>query len=153
MSEDVTKTPPNMLWQLTDDILLCVGGNQEPTDREFAEYYEYCEKRWPPHLSCTLVVTGDAGLNAKQRDAINKLIKTRKVPPKVAIVTDSTMVRGVVTALSWFNSGTKAFPTGKLHEALAYLGVQGGGNIAKVVLEVRKMQTAVTPPKRKAAST
>jgi len=147
MAEDATGSTPNMLWKYTEGMLLVVGGTKEPTEREFQEYYKFCEERWPPSSAYCMVVTGSAGLNPKQRDAINKLIKARKLAPKVAIVTDAAMVRGVVTALSWFNPGTKAFSTAKLDEALAHLDVPAGEKSTKIILEVRKMQTALAPIK------
>lgn len=147
MAEDVAGTTPNMLWQYIEGMLLVVGGTKEPTDREFGEYYRFCEEKWPSTSPYCMVVTGSAGLNPKQRDSINRLLKSRPLPPKVAIVTDAAMVRGVVTALSWFNPGTKAFSTAKLDDALAHLDVPAGEKATKIVLQVRKMQATLSPAK------
>lgn len=145
MADEMTGNDAAMLWQFIENMLLVVSGANDPSDREFAAYQKFCEEKWPASSGYCMVVTGSGSLNAKQRDWVNKLLKSRKIPPRVAIVTDSTIVRGIVTALSWFNAGTKAFPTANISEALAYLDMPVGARASKVALEIRKLQAALAP--------
>jgi hypothetical protein len=43
---------------------------------------------------------------------------------KVAVLSKSSLVRGVVTAISWFNRDIRPFEPHELYEAIEYLGVQ-----------------------------
>jgi hypothetical protein len=42
-----------------------------------------------------------------------------------AVVTDRTIVRGVVTAISWFSPGVRAFEPREFSEAFAFIGLRG----------------------------
>ena len=58
---------------------------------------------------------------ATQRRYLNELVQGRPVP--VAVVSGSAAIRGVVTAVSWFNRKVRAFPPTGLRNALAYLEI------------------------------
>lgn len=147
MGEDTTKNDAAMVWAFVENMLLVVSGSNDPSDLEFANYQKFCLEKWPQTSGYCMVVTAEGSLNAKQRDWVNKFLKSRTILPKVAIITDSTMVRGIVTALSWFNAGTKAFSPAKINDALSYLDVPIGARASKIVLEMRKLQASLAPPK------
>jgi len=57
----------------------------------------------------------------KAMDAVKPLAKRLRV----AILTDSNLVRGVVTALSWVGGQYNAFAPDQLLDAVASLGIEG----------------------------
>jgi hypothetical protein len=54
-----------------------------------------------------LAITAGGAPNAAQRHGLNQVLKGR--PFARAIVHDSTLVRGILTAVSWFAPGVEAF--------------------------------------------
>ena len=91
----------------------------------------------------SLVLTAGGGPNTKQRQTIRDLLRDTPVP--AAVVSDAPLVRGIVTALSWFNSAIRSFPFNQgagLRDALKYLGIEGP-MADRVVREVAEMQREV----------
>lgn len=130
-----------MVWRVIDQILVLVHTNTPPSEAEFNAYVNFCKTKLPPSCNQCMVVTPGPGPNAKQRERVNEFLKTH--PMKVAVVTDSTLVRGITTALSWFNSETKAFTNARMGDALGHLGVPQGERAARILMEIRKIQTAL----------
>ena len=68
-----------------------------------------------------LVVTGGGSLNANQRsDAIHLM---KQSGASAAVLTTSPVVRGAVTAVSWFKVKVEAFHPSRLDEALTFANV------------------------------
>lgn len=70
----------------------------------------------------TLVFTDGGGPNSAQRKAINDFLKGRETP--VVLVSSSQLIRGITTALSWFNKLVHSVPPERVSEAFRILGVQ-----------------------------
>ena len=135
----------NMAFQKVGDYIVLVHNAMAPTDEEWDEWmhlYAY---------ESILVVTDGGAPTASQR----KLLKTRVdqlralpsyVPnmkePKVATVTSSSFVRGVLTALGWFyHDSYAAFPPDHVAHALAYLGVPPKYHLAmKTAVQTLRLQ-------------
>lgn len=100
------------------EIMVVIHTSQPPSDLEWQEYVDGV-------ASCDLetmrsiVITDGGAPSAQQRKAINDLLGGRQVPG--VVVSPSTFVRGVVTALSWFNPGLKAYPHEDFDKACQYL--------------------------------
>lgn len=87
---------------------------------------------WTAYLECGRVLLEEherigilayslgGGPNAVQRGEVNEMFKD--TPQRVAVMLDSRMARGAVTALSWFNNKIHAFKLDQQDEALAHLG-------------------------------
>lgn len=129
-----------MQFRAVEDVFVVVHKADPPTEQEWEEYVDYCIAL-PQSCNKTLVLTLGGGPNAKQRNALQKRFLVEH-PMTVAVMTDSTMVRGIVTALNWFNPKAKAFPyangTG-VPDALAHLGVQGVAG-QRVGIELQKLR-------------
>ena len=128
-----------MVYRLIGQILVTVHSDKSPDDVEWEPYFQFSTKL-PPTCRRMLVVSKGGGPNAKQRKYVNEAY-TKDVKMTVAVVNDSAMVRGIVTALGWFNSHIKPFPytDAGMQDAFKYLGVTG--NEAKTLLaEVQKMK-------------
>ena len=67
-----------------------------------------------------LVFTDGPALSTKQRQRVSAAAAQAK-SPLVAVVSGSTMVRGVATALAWFGVSIRGFPPDALTHAISYL--------------------------------
>ena len=104
-------------------IVLAVHNEKDPTDEEYAAYCEFC-LGLPTYVNSYLIKTDGGNLTPKQRAATNETLKKRGTPePTVAVVTPKVMVRGVVTALSWFNKNIRSFAPTEIDAAMKYLGL------------------------------
>ena len=116
MSTDlVSKT---LAFRTIDDkgSVIVVVGPVAPADGDWNQLVEAHKKE---RYRRTLVVTAGGGPTPTQRKAILDVSGGKGLP--AAILTDSVMVRGIVTALSWFVSDVRAYPPHDLHGALAHL--------------------------------
>ena len=104
------------------DFTLCifVSANLPYASQEWARYM--VELRGAPKLSLkTMVLTEGASPNAAQRKEMVDLFQG--MAPPTGIVSSNSLVRGLTTALSWFNPNVKSFSPDQMGEAFAYLGV------------------------------
>jgi hypothetical protein len=101
-----TKT---MIFKEWTGVLLCVHGPTDPRPEEWAAYVEYC-LQLPASCNKALVVTDGGGPNATQRRVLQERYLSQHKEYLVAVMTDSSVVRGIVTALNWFNPQTRSFP-------------------------------------------
>jgi hypothetical protein len=70
-------------------------------------------------------VHGDDGLTAKQRSELADVIKSMRRGYRTALMTESRVTRGVLTALSWLTKkqdDSRAFPLDGFDEAMTFLG-------------------------------
>jgi hypothetical protein len=100
-------------------VLVFVGGPVTPGQAEWDEHIRALEAHAAKHANMrALVWSGGAKLPPAQRkqltDAMPKTART-------AVLTKSPVSRGVVTALSWFLGGIKAFAPEDEAGAVAYL--------------------------------
>ncbi len=72
-------------------------------------------------VNAIMIISDGGGPTTMQRGKMNDLLEEMKFQGKVAVVTVKSMVRGIVTAISWFNPGIKAFSTLQIPAALKYL--------------------------------
>jgi hypothetical protein len=64
---------------------------------------------------------GEAAMTSLQRKSASEIAKMQNI--KSAIITDNSLVRGVVTALSWFGITIKGFSWAEFDEAVRFLDV------------------------------
>ena len=85
-----------------------------------------------------LIVTEGGAPTATQRQLMNEelaaYLKENPRSLRSAIVTASTFVRGVVTALSWFHPGYCAFSPAHMDDAMDYLEVPQQHRAEMIVL-------------------
>ena len=133
-------TRKSMAFAEMGPMIVSVHAAQAPTDAEWDAYLQLCRKKMAQERIRTLAVTAGGAPTTKQRAAIRELLRQGPVP--AAVVTDVTVVWGIVTALGWFNAGIRAFAFNEgagIHDALKYLQVEGFV-AASVLLNVREMQ-------------
>src|SRR5262245_8947272 len=72
-----------------------------PTDEEWAGMLAAIEGRSRTLKSALAVVRGDGGPSSKQREALARVLKSVRSDFRFALVTDSVLVRGALTAINW----------------------------------------------------
>lgn len=136
---------PTMTHSLfKQSLFLVMHTKDNPTDEEWAEYMEFTRKNLK-QIKCTMIMTEGGGPNAMQRGALNDLFEAENFKGKVSVVTLSRLVRGIVTALGWFNPNIRAFSTIQIPAALEYLGVPASDNDA-VMREIKSLRIRVGLP-------
>lgn len=107
-----------MILRTMGSLIVLVHSKNQPTEAEWNALLDV--QRSMPDAR-TLVVTDGGGPSNKQRMQINQIIKETGKRPRVAVVSSSAFVRGIVSALNWFNPEIKTFPPDALTEAIKYL--------------------------------
>lgn len=111
-----------MAWHFEGRIAITVHGERAPSREDWATYIETISRL--PNLATVraLVVSAGGGPNAIQRGELVDLFDSDdRGATRTAIVTRSMTMRGIATAISWFNRGLKAFKPSEMDAALVYL--------------------------------
>lgn len=128
-----------MAYRVVGDVFVVAHSKVAPSNEEWDEYLAYYHEH-AKMVFRTLVMTEGGGPDPKQRAKTTEGIKDS--PVKVAVCTDAVGVRGIVTALSWFNKRIKAFSKANVSDALTYLDVTPK-NAEKVLAEVPKLRASI----------
>jgi hypothetical protein len=115
----------NMAFSVLQDVtagglMIVVHSHKAPSDSEWDAYFTELVKHDPEKLR-SLVFTDGGALNTAQRKQVNDFLKGRSSP--CAVVTSNTIVRGVVTALGWFNPKIRSFAPSSANAAMQYLTI------------------------------
>ncbi len=108
-----------MVMQRHERLILAVNSGADPTIEEWHRWIELGRERWGADARCVIEVHGNIGPNARQRQALAPNVG--KVDMRSAILSDSLIVRGLVTAVGWLGVPNRAFATGDLDGAARYL--------------------------------
>ena len=93
--------------------LVAVHNALAPSDEEWNRYLELCRGSMPDALAAPfnmsgLVFTDGGGPTTPQRAALLDVMRDARI--RSSVITTSALVRGIVTALSWFSpSSIRAF--------------------------------------------
>lgn len=114
-------TQANVLSEvISTTLMIAVYGTAQPNEAEWKLYIDHMRALDEPIK--VLICSAGGGPTALQRSTIEELIADRQ--STAAVVTASRSARGIVTALSWFKQGIRAFPPNKMVEAMVYLGLE-----------------------------
>lgn len=119
-------------------FLILVHTKDPPDDQQWKAYVA-AARGWKKDIQAFLVVSDGGGPNAMQRAELDEAIDIEHHPGKTAVVTVSRIARGIVTAISWFSPGIKAFGTNQLAPAIEYLGASPA-EVESVSNEVRRLK-------------
>jgi len=103
-----------------DRLYLAVLRGAPPTDAEWERWITMGVER-SGRDQRVIVESHNSGPNAAQRKAITDAM--RNVDVRVAVMTNSAVVRGIVTALAWLGTQQSAFPLNAERQAAGYLGL------------------------------
>ncbi len=135
----------NIAFKLIGNVVVSVHNDRPMTDTECQACLAFLKTVDPGNLRM-LVVTSGGAPTAAQRKSLNDVIQGKEMIS--AIVTDAVVVRGVVTAMGWFNRKIKAFNFQEFDSAFRYLGLAEGqfssfrGEVQRLQDEVR----VIAPP-------
>src|SRR5262245_20647096 len=107
-------------FKVVDDVFLLVYNENDLSDPEAKAIIDAFNSL---DLKSTkvLVFTKGGAPTPAQRKQFNEVLSGNTLP--VAVVSDARIVRGVVTALGWFNSGIKSFSPDQVEQAYQHLGI------------------------------
>jgi hypothetical protein len=118
-------------WVYADSMLFVVHAPVRPEDAHWSEFMS--DVRAQRGLKGVIIKANNSRLNPLQRAEIQGFYEERKV--RGALLTDSMMMRGIVTAMNWFKVELRAFAPEDLDGAFAFVGVAPNRfNHAKAVL-------------------
>jgi hypothetical protein len=107
-------------WDYFDDLVFVAHRPGALVPRDFDAYLD---DMLPRAERRGVVVRGSDGApNPKQRERIHRWFDQSNRCG--AVLTDSLLTRGGVTALRWFGLPIRAFPIGDLQAALTFVGVK-----------------------------
>ncbi|NUP09682.1 MAG: hypothetical protein HOW73_26860 [Polyangiaceae bacterium] len=130
---------PTMRFEQFGDTVAMVHTADAPSDTEWDAMLAFLRTHWPARV---LVFTEGGGPTTLQRGRLNDALG--KDVMSTAVVTSSAVVRGIVTALSWFNPGIKTFSPDGAAAALRYLGVPAEER-HELMRRVSKMSSELKP--------
>lgn len=130
---------PDMVQGFVNDLMIAVHTTRAPSAAEWRQYIGTIREIDPDKLR-TLVFTDGGAPTSTQRKEVTAALGGRA--SRGAIVSASLMVRGAVTALSWFNPLIRAFPPSDVGGALQYLGVPAE-EVPLVLAEVDRLRKAL----------
>jgi hypothetical protein len=137
------------LYEVVGGAHVAVHGALPPSDEEWKAYLHHITAHLG-EIKGVIVNTEGAGPNATQRGFATEHWKAYDGGPRMSIMTMSTFVRGMVTALSWFLGQTvKAFPIDDYDGAGAHIGLEQR-QIDLVRMAVIRLRAAV--PKESSSS-
>lgn len=109
-------------WDYFDDLVFVAHRPGALVARDFDAYLDDMLPR--TQLKGVVVRGSDGAPNPNQRERIHRWLEQNKRCG--AVLTDSMLTRGGVTALRWFGLPIRAFPLGEQQCALTFVGVKPG---------------------------
>lgn len=103
----------------------------------------YAEKNEARRI-VTLVVSDGGGPDVSMRAEMLDYFKRYHLHMKTSVVTVSRFVRGIVSAVSWFNPQIRAFTPSQLLPALTHLGMSAGAK-PRLLQELAEMERELVP--------
>jgi hypothetical protein len=100
-------------------VMVGVHDAQPPTDAEWSRWITLGRTSSESELRLIVETRGQGGPNAKQRRELADSLSRFEL--RCAILSDSLMVRGVVTAVAWLGVALRAFQPGDHRRAAEYL--------------------------------
>ncbi|HKU43263.1 MAG TPA: STAS/SEC14 domain-containing protein [Polyangiales bacterium] len=99
--------------------MLAVKADAAPNPADFDEVTTDLAAQ--PRLTGIVVRPRGSTPGARQRASMQELLSKRAL--RMAVLTDSKLVRGAATALRWFGVPVECYPDAKLDEALTFAGI------------------------------
>ena len=112
-------------WVRIGDVCIYISAKRPPSDADWNAYLAWLRENGKPSVTrpelLSLVYDRSPGPNASQRKQLNDSTVGWKM--RVAVLSPSTVARGIVTAMNWFKKDAyEAFPPDDFERALTFLG-------------------------------
>jgi hypothetical protein len=109
-----------MTFAVDGEIMIVLHTANPPSELEWSDWLKAL--RTIPKRRLKMLIFTDGGTpNTLQRGSFLDYLADAQ--PPIAVVSNAPPVRGVVTAISWFNRNVKLFAPAKLEDAFVHLGV------------------------------
>lgn len=109
-----------MLMAHNDRFAIAVHDADAPTDDEWSRWLGHFKERPELREARALIESRDgAGPNAKQRKQLAE--NTKGVDVRAAVLTESLLVRGIVTAIAWAGIPQRAYALAQYEQAADFL--------------------------------
>ncbi len=130
---------PTIAYSVVDNVLLVCAGDDTPTDEEFGQMVKTIRDL---HSSVTgiLVLAGTKRPTSNQRSEMTAVLKRRALG--LALVSESRLARGAITAIGWFVQGVKSFRESEIQQALLFLKADPS-NTDWIISKLRELQASL----------
>jgi hypothetical protein len=124
-------------WTVVDDAIIAVSGPGDMVDADWNAFLKDLQEK--PVKKYLQYTPGATPLTSTQRKNGFDTVQSKNLD-KVVMVTDSAVVRGVVTAASWFGVKVASWRVSQLPEAVAALGLSDASQkaVIKAIQELSK---------------
>lgn len=113
-------TKSQVLFVIEDRVLMVIQGNYRPTDESHSAFLQFMRDHGHEY-DAMLVYSPGGTPDMVQRKKLVAVLKLRRRP--ISVLTDSKIVRGVVTAVSWFvETPLKSFALADIDAAVSFIG-------------------------------
>lgn len=109
----------NHRWTFVRGTIISLTTPGPNTDDNFLAFAKDIAK--PTTTTCLALAIGTATVSSKQRKMVADALNVNKIP--CAAISDDSIVRGLITAVSWLGVNIKAFSWAHLEDAIAFLNV------------------------------
>lgn len=116
----------SMRYDKTEHGFMVHAVFDSPSDGDWQKLLDYLLAHKDKLKGSMVFVHGDGGLTAKQRSGLAEVIKVMRPGFRSAVMTNSRVTRGVLTALNWLTKkqdDSSAFPLSGFDEAAAFLNM------------------------------
>lgn len=109
-------------YEFVGRVCVYVGGPNTPETEDWDEHIRALRDHVAAHPdSRSLIWANGARLSALQRKQLAEVMPKKT---RTSVITSSVIDRGIVTALTWFVEGIKAFSPAQEKDALAHLDLR-----------------------------
>lgn len=108
----------DMAWEIIDDLLYVLHETEAVDEGAWRDFLAYVEAQ--PRINGILVFGRWVKPDAHQRNDVRRIHE--RFGTKLAIITDSKLTMGVLTAIRWFGVPVRGFRDDQIEQAHAFLG-------------------------------
>jgi hypothetical protein len=141
----------SMRYEKTEHGFIVQTAFAAPSDDEWRKLLDFMRANKDTVRAAVVFVHGDNALTAKQRSELADVIKLMRPGFRTAVLTESRVTRGVLTALNWLTKkqdDSRAFPLDGFDDAMAFL--RANADESRAARELAKKLGAFTKPGRAA---
>lgn len=136
----------SVVWQDgAVSLLLGLHSGLAPSDAEWDHYCSLIPGVLAHANAGCMVLTDGGAPTRRQRDQLRKQLGSEA--RWTAVITDKALVRGVVTAIRWFNPQVCAFAPWESPQAFKFIGVSGA-QIRSICAALKELDGVLTPRSR-----
>ena len=132
-------TAKSMSFDRAGKTFVAVQGAKAAAPKEWNAFITAFEEQLS-EVSSLLIFSAGASIDIREREQLERLLTRGRL--RVAVLTDSKVVRGAVTALSWFKIPIKSFAENEVELALDHIRVQKADR-ARVYTTLAQLKAAL----------